>query len=139
MRRAILTAILSIGAGIAVAACGGGDKEAPLTRPTTVAEYASLICDPDDLPDAATWGEAAAKLDRDIDRVSNIIPQQSTVAAMKHAVGLIKDQDSNARFNPFELATDDDYLTLLVIQGEVEAGLSEGDKGHLRNAGCNVE
>ena len=98
--------ILALITGLTIAAvigCGGGGEKEILT-PMTVAEYASAVGDPIDLPDGATWRVIRDKLQADIERGDQVVPpaavedyHYSVMAAMKAFLSPNPPKDTDGR------------------------------------------
>ena len=136
--RGILTLLV-----LALAACGGGRGDT--ISPKTVEEYAAAVCDPVDLPDDATWKQARAKLERDIERAGNVMPPEvvrdwnfTALASMKKALRVMDsmDLDSDDLLNPYELAPNEDLMLLFTLHQEAENALDAETKDILLNHGC---
>ena len=137
--------ILALITGLAIAAvigCGGGGEKELLT-PMTVAEYASAVCDPIDLPDGATWRVARDKLQADIERGDRVVPpaavedfHYSAMAAMKATLNAILDKNLKGVANPYELTDNDEVMLKVSILQGAESNLDPETSQILKAAGC---
>ena len=96
-----------------------------------------------DLDVGATWGKVRAKLRADIDRAGRIVPPEEVVDWHLAALAFIKatlkasqNMDMDAMVNPYELATDADWMLSLTLTEAAEATISAEARAILFEAGC---
>ena len=134
---------------IATIACGG-DKTEPVSRPTTVEEYAARVCDPttDGSLDGVTWKQAKVRLERQLDQASRVVPLETvedyhfaalaTMRATLKAIGSM-DIEMDDPYNPYEVIADEDVLFQATLLQEADEALEDETRVILLEHGCNVE
>ena len=135
-----------IGLFIVVLISCGTSQPTPTPKPMTIVEYAAAVCDPVDLPDSATWRQARAKLQADIDRTKGINPPTAVrdyhlaaVAAIKETLDATVDLDQDALVNTYELLDNEGFMTKALVLEGVTEGLDPETRQILQTAGCDIE